>query len=237
MLNKARNFMKYGIGIIVAAMAGTGLALIAADPPQGKTGDLEPLPLKLPTSAFKGTPADIPPGSTAEKPTGKPRPPFLAPKGVKNVALNKKVTASDKAPMTGTPELVTDGNKEANDTSVMIMRKGTQYVQIDLEQEFRIYAIVIWHAHDAPKIYRDVVVQSADDPDFIENVQTIFNNDQDNSSGLGIGTDREYFEGHEGKLIDAKGHKARYLRFYSKGSTDSALNEYTEIEVWALPAS
>jgi hypothetical protein len=72
----------------------------------------------------------------------------------------------------------------------------------------------------------------ADDPDFIENVQTVFNNDQDNSSGLGIGKDREYFENYEGKLIDAKGIKARYIRFYSKGSTDSALNEYTEIEIW-----
>lgn len=198
--------------------------------------DLEPLPLKLPTPAFKGTPGDVPKDSTVEKPTGKPRPPFMAPKGVKNVALNKKVTCSDKSPMTGSPELVTDGNKEATESSVLIMRKGTQHVQIDLEENCEIFAIVLWHAHDTPKIYRDVVVQTADDPDFIENVKTLFNNDQDNSSGLGIGTDREFFEGFEGKLIDAKSAKARYLRFYSKGSTDSALNEYTELEVWGQPA-
>jgi hypothetical protein len=198
--------------------------------------DLEPLPLKLPTPAFKGTPGDVPKDSTVEKPTGKPRPPFMAPKGVKNVALNKKVTCSDKSPMTGSPELVTDGNKEATESSVLIMRKGTQHVQIDLEENCDIFAILLWHAHDTPKIYRDVVVQTADDPDFIENVKTLFNNDQDNSSGLGIGTDREFFEGFEGKLIDAKGAKARYLRFYSKGSTDSALNEYTELEVWGQPA-
>ncbi|WCJ59820.1 hypothetical protein NXS98_01490 [Fontisphaera persica] len=222
---------------------GTGAAMIlaaglwwlqAAD--AGKA-ELAPLPLKLPTPAFKGTPAEMPPDTTAEKPTGKPRPPFLAPKGVTNVALNKKVICSDKAPMTGAPELVTDGNKEATESSVLIMRKGSQYVQIDLEKNYAMYAILIWHAHDAPKIYRDVVVQVADDPDFIENVRTIFNNDHDNSSGLGIGTDREYFEGFEGKLIDAKGIVGRYLRFYSRGSTDSALNEYTEIEVWALPAN
>lgn len=211
-----------------------GLGLIAGDAPKG---DLAPLPLKLPTPAFKGTPAEIPPDTTAEKPTGKPRPPFLAPKGVQNVALNKKVLTSDKAPVTGAAELVTDGNKEAGDSSVLIMRKSTQYVQIDLEQNCALYAIIIWHAHDAPKIYRDVVVQVADDPDFIENVRTVFNNDQDNSSGLGIGADREYFESYEGKLIDAKGIKARYVRFYSKGSTDSALNEYTEIEIWGLPAN
>jgi len=86
------------------------------------------------------------------------------------------------------------------------------------------------------KVYHDVIVQVADDPDFIENVRTIFNNDQDNTSGLGVGTDREYFECYEGKLINAKGAKARYIRFYSKGSTESALNEYTELEVYGRPA-
>jgi len=53
---------------------------------------------------------------------------------------------------------------------------------------------------------------------------------------LGVGTDREFFETFEGKLIPVKGVKARYLRFYSKGSTESALNEYTEIEVYGKPA-
>jgi DNA-directed RNA polymerase specialized sigma24 family protein len=82
------------------------------------------------------------------------------------------------------------------------------------------------------KVYHDVIVQVADAPDFIENVRTLFNNDSDNSSGLGVGTNREYVETYEGKLINAQGVKARYIRFYSKGSTESALNEYTEIEVY-----
>jgi cytochrome c peroxidase len=86
------------------------------------------------------------------------------------------------------------------------------------------------------KVYHDVIVRVADDPDFIENVRTVFNNDSDNSSGLGFGTNREYVETYEGKLINAKGVKARYVRFYSKGSTESALNEYTEIEVYGRQA-
>jgi len=90
--------------------------------------------------------------------------------------------------------------------------------------------------HNAAKVYHDIIVQAADDPDFIEKVQTIFSNDQDNTSGLGVGTDREYFETNEGKLVNAKGVKGRYLRCYSKGSTESALNEYTEIEVYGRPA-
>jgi hypothetical protein len=107
---------------------------------------------------------------------------------------------------------------------------------LDLGNPAEIYAAVIWHAHNSLKVYHDVVVQAADDPDFITNVRTLFNNDHENALGLGVGTDREYFESREGKLIDAKGVKARYLRFYSRGSTESALNEYTELEVYGRPA-
>ena len=98
---------------------------------------------------------------------------------------------------------------------------------MDLGSPSEIFAILIWHAHNSVKVYHDVVVQAADDAEFTQNVKTIFNNDQDNSSGLGVGTDREFFETNEGKLIDAKGIKAQYLRFYSKGSTESALNDST----------
>lgn len=214
----------------------SAVTVLAASASPAADGDLAPLPLKLPNAAFKGTPENIEFTATMERPTGKPRPPFLAPKGVTNVALGKKVTCSDKSPMTGGPELVTDGDKTASDTTVMVMRRGTQWAQVDLGADYNIYAIVLWHAHDSPKLYRDVVVQVADDPDFIDGVQALYNNDYDNSSGLGIGNEKEYFENNEGRLIDAKGVKARYLRCYSRGSTESAFNEYTEIEVWALPA-
>ena len=51
-----------------------------------------------------------------------------------------------------------------------------------------------------------------------------------------IGKDREFFETQEGKLIDAKGVTARYLRSYTKGSSLSAFNVHEEIEVYGLPA-
>jgi hypothetical protein len=81
-----------------------------------------------------------------------------------------------------------------------------------------------------------VVVQVSDDAEFKKDVKTVFNNDQDNSSALGAGKDLEYFETQYGKRIDAKGVKGRYVRFYTKGSTESALNEYTELEVYGRPA-
>ena len=107
---------------------------------------------------------------------------------------------------------------------------------MDWETPQEIYAIVIWHAHNMAKVYHDVIVQAAEDGDFTRNVRTLFNNDKDNTSGLGAGINREYIETHEGKLINAHGIKARCLRFYSKGSTESALNEYTEIEVYGRQA-
>jgi hypothetical protein len=170
-----------------------------------------------------------------EPPSDKPRPPFLVPPGVRNLALNRPVSLSDKNPTTGLANLVTDGDKEATDTSFVQMHRGLQWAQIDLGEVCTIYAIVVWHAHQAPQVYRDVVVQVANDPDFVSGVKTVYSNDYDNSTGLGIGTDKEYFESYEGWLIDAKGVVGRYVRFYSRGSTYSALNRYTKVEVHGLP--
>lgn len=210
---------------------------LAASNARGADAETAPLPLKLPIPAFMGTPTDIPIDTNlVEKLSDKPRAPFLAPKGVENVAFKKKVSSSDKSPITGTLELVTDGDKESNDNSFVELHRKTQWVQIDLEQKYRVYAIVLWHAHNTFQVYHDIIVQVSDDPDFTQNVKTVYNNDQDNSSGLGIGTDKEYYENYEGRLMDAKGVEGRYVRCYSKGSSYSALNRYTEIEVWALPA-
>jgi hypothetical protein len=118
--------------------------------------------------------------------------------------------------------------------AITYLRKGSQWVQMDLGRRHEIYAIAIWHSHNTAKVYHDVVVQVSDDSEFSRNVRTLFNNDSDNTSGLGFGSDPEYVETHEGKLIDAKGVEGRYIRFYSKGSTESSLNEYTEIEVYGI---
>jgi hypothetical protein len=206
------------------------------DKPAAASGDKVPLTLKLPAPAFKGTPKDIQLSSYVEPLSDKPRPPMLVPAGLSNVAKGTKLTSSDKNATPDILEKITDGDKEASDASIIYLRKGTQYVQMDLGAAHEVFALVVWHAHNTAKVYHDVIIQAADDPDFISNVKTIYNNDQDNSSGLGVGTDREYFETFEGRLIDAKGIKTRYLRFYSRGSTESALNEYTEIEVYGRKA-
>jgi hypothetical protein len=223
-------YRNLSIGLLaVGFLMGQGLQ--AAD-----SGNMVPLNIKLPAPAFKGTPKDIQLSNFVEPLSDKPRPLMMVPPGLKNIAKEAKVTCSDKNATAESLGKITDGDKEASEESIIYLRKGTQWIQMDFGSPQEIYAVVIWHAHNSAKVYHAVLVQASDDQDFIQNVKTIFNNDQENKSGLGVGTDREYFETHEGKLIDAKGVKARYLRFYSKGSTESALNEYTEIEVYGRPA-
>jgi hypothetical protein len=202
---------------------------------QGKNEDLVPLEIKLPTPKFVGTPSDAPPDPTVEKPSDKPRPLLMVPPGLKNLALHKTVTTSDTNRPADELVKITDGDKEAGDDSVVRLRRGPQWVQIDLGSPSQIYAIVVWHGFDEPKVYKAVVAQVADDANFTQNVRTLFNNDFKNLDGQGIGTNREYFESHEGKLIEGKGVVARYVRLYSDGSTIARLNEYTEIEVYGRP--
>lgn len=194
-----------------------------------------PIPLTLPKPMFVGTPTNFEGVTDIEPPLGKARPPFYAPKGVTNVALGKPVTSSTPEPIIGKLSQITDGDKEASDASLVELDPFLQHVTIDLQEPHEIYAIVVWHYHKQPRVYFDVVVQVADDQDFINNVRTLFNNDRDNSSGLGVGKDMHYVETNEGKLLDAKGTVARYVRLYSKGNNANDQNHYLEVEVYGRP--
>lgn len=198
--------------------------------------DEEPLPLDLPNPVFAGTPQDVPDNVRIDRRRlGKRRPQFMAPAGVENVAEGKEVTSSDDFPIIGNLELVTDGDKEALDGRFVELAPGEQHVTIDLEDSYAIHAIVLWHNHMDPRVYRDVIVQVADNEDF-DDPKTIYNNDNDDSLDMGVGEDYEYFESDEGELVDAEGVEARYVRLWSNGSTADDQNHYTEVEVWALPA-
>lgn len=217
------------------ALVGVGLVCARLTAVELPAQDLVPLEIQTPIPAFIGTPPETLQGEHIEQPSENPRPPFLAPEGTRNVALNKPVTLSDPNPINGSAALVTDGNKEVGDENMLELRRRLQWVQIDLEKAHRIYAVVIWHAHDELQIVHDVIVQVSDDADFTQNVRTLYHNDYDNSAGLGVGKDKEYFENHEGRLIDAKGVVGRYVRSHSQGSTYTGLNRWTEIEVYGLP--
>jgi hypothetical protein len=197
--------------------------------------ELVPIQIELPAPAFRGTPVPLE-EPNVEKPSGKPRPPFLAPKGTVNLARGKKVSCSDPMPPAGELDYVTNGDKEASDFGYLELHPGTQWVQVDLGQKAAVYAVLVWHNHAEARVYRDVVVQVSDDPDFLD-AWTVFDNDYDNSSGLGIGRDKGYVETSEGKLIDGLGVEGRYVRLYSQGNHVDGKNHYTEVEVYGRPAT
>ena len=195
-------------------------------------GGMIPIQIELPNPMFVGTPQSLEGIENLEPDTKKARPPFLAPEDVKNLALNKPVTSSEMDPIMGTLDMIVNGDKEGSDASVVELGPFEQWVVIDLEDEYELYAVVFWHFHNTPRVYKDVVVQVSNDPDFVSDVTTLFNNDTDNSLGLGAGTDQHYIDKHEGKLVDAKGTKARYVKLYSQANNQNDYTHYIEVEVY-----
>ncbi len=211
-------------------MVGLVLAPLAA----GQNPAKEELKLKLPKPMFIGTPTNIK-SPNLEVITGKPRGPFYVPVGTRLLSLKRPVKSSDMQPVIGELTMVTDGEKEGGDGYFVELGPGKQWVQIDLGASSPLHAILCWHYHTQARVYRDVIVQVSDDKDFLKGVTTVFNNDHDNSSGVGIGKDKEYIEVAEGRLFDPKGVKARYVRLHSNGNTANDLNHYVEVEVYGTP--
>jgi len=159
----------------------------------GQDANKEELKLQLPKPMFIGTPTNIK-SANLEVITGKPRGPFYVPVGTKLLSLKRPVKSSDMQPVIGELGMVTDGEKEGGDGYFIELGPGKQWVQIDLGASYALHAILVWHYHSQARVYHDVIVQVSEDRDFLRGVTTVFNNDHDNSSGLGIGKDKEYVE-------------------------------------------
>ena len=86
---KSRYSVIFPIAVLVLLMSNSLLAQ-----------KLVPIELKLPKPMFIGTPQNMQ-VPNLEKPLGKPRPPFLAPEGTKNVALNILPSSTDEEPIIG----------------------------------------------------------------------------------------------------------------------------------------
>ena len=204
----------------------TAAGLVAADS--------KILELEFPPPKITGTPSPVRPPNL-ESPNATP-PKITVPANVTNLAKDKEVTSSDPWPIIGDLLCVTDGDKESEDGYFVELGEGVQWVQIDLETTSTLFGIGLWHYHSQIRSYNDVIVQVSNDSEFKTGVTTIYNNDHDNSSGMGVGKDSAYLERNLGRLIDAKGAKGRYVRLYSNGNTSDGLNHYVEVEVFGLPA-
>ena len=193
---------------------------------------------ELPPPHITGTPKEIKSDNLEpDRGPGKLRAPIMVEAEYAKKLTNEdtKVTTSEEA-VTGDNEYVVDGDKTADMTSMLQLPGGLQWVQLDLGAEHTISAICVWHDQGDERGYRDVIMQISNDPKFADKAQvkTVFNNDHDESSklGLGKGPDKEYRERNDGRPVDAKMTKGRYVRVYSAGSTSEPVNNYIEIEVF-----
>jgi len=207
------------------------LALLAVASAQAE--DKVPLKLTLPKPLFVGTPRPIQVPNL--EPANTKHEPLLVPADTVLLSLHKPVTASDSLPVIGDLPFLTDGEKSGVEGTYVEMGPGVQWAQIDLGAPAKLAAVVVWHFNSQARVYHAVVVQVSNDPDFKKDVTTLFNNDDTNADGLGKGTDFAYIETYQGRVIDAKGTTARYVRLYSNGNTSDELNHYTEVEVYGQP--
>lgn len=201
----------------------------SAAAPAASSGGV-PLKTALPPELIEGTPKPMNVPNLVQAPTKEIE--FLVPAGTELLSKGKKVTSSDDNPIIGSLDLVTDGDKEAGEGYFVELLDGTQWVQIDLEKSAAVSAIWLWHFHSQKRAYNDVIIQVSDDAEFKTGVTTIYNNDYDDSSKLGKGTDNPYVESRFGFIADGKGSKGRYVRLYSKGNTSNEMNHYIEVEVY-----
>jgi hypothetical protein len=224
--------------LAAASCSGADSAPPPAQPSANSTvepGELVPLALQFPQAKEIRTPRPTPWDERVESLLTE-HPTVMAPKGSVNLALGKPVTSSGGQPIVGSLSRITNGDKETDEGKWLEIDQGKQWVQVDLGQSNPIYAVAVWHVHGIPSAVNDVVVQLSDDPEFVTGVKTIFNNDYDNSSGLGVGADPEYIETCYGRAMDAKGVQARYVRLYSNGDDATESNRYMQVEVWGPPA-
>ncbi|MGC6423961.1 MAG: hypothetical protein ACON4O_03125 [Lentimonas sp.] len=184
----------------------------------------------IPPELIEGTPQPIKVQNLEKAPTSAPV--LMVPEGTALLSAGKQVTGSDDFPIIGELEYVTDGDKDAGEGYFVELLDGPQWVQIDLEAPADLAAIWVWHYHSQARAYHDVIVQVSNDPEFNEGVTTLFNNDYDNSADQGKGSDKPYVDTRYGKLVDAKGTNAQYVRLWSNGNTANDMNHYIEVEVY-----
>ncbi|HEX2747331.1 MAG TPA: hypothetical protein VHM91_04960, partial [Verrucomicrobiales bacterium] len=185
---------------------------------------------EMPKPLFAGTPLpDSNPPPNLDK-SGKPTLEVAVPEGVSLLSKGKPVTCSDPAPL-GELSWITDGEKQGDDGYFVDILPLKQWVQIDLGESKEVHLIWLWHFHKQAVIYKDVVVQVSDDPEF-KTSTTVFNNDFDNSAGFGVGADQSWVETNNGRPIPVAGVKGRYVRLYSNGRSIDDTNQYIEVEVY-----
>ena len=137
--------------IAVLISLATIITLIAAE----KKVELK---IEYPEKLVKGTevPKSIP---NLEESRPKDQAPklLMVPEGCKNLSEDKTVSSSDEDPSAGDLDMITDG--DADGSEYVQIKKGLQWVQIDLEKSHMLYGAHVWHYHSQPRVYNDIIIQ------------------------------------------------------------------------------
>ncbi len=159
-------------------------------------------------------------------------------KGV-NIALNRTPTFegvwSTFNGTTGTPACVTDGILDP--TTCMASSGSTGWAYIDFGSVYPINQIntSMW----GNWVFEDVVIQLSTTADFSSGVYTVFNNDTDDSVGVGAGTDGTYQDKYDTTnsyqltTFTFDTQYARYLRVTNKCTDNGVVRSvFTEIQAY-----
>ncbi|MCP4639777.1 MAG: hypothetical protein GY851_05065 [bacterium] len=224
----------FGAMIAVALLLSAPVFAADEEDPRASDPNYTELKLELPEPSFSGTPLDY--WSEHLDISFKPRPTKYVPKGTTNISQGKPVTSSDTGVSPEKLKMVTDGDAKWVEDSLLVLKPGVQWIQIDLGAKQALDAMLLWHFHEYERVYFDVVIKVSCDPKFEKDVTVVFNNDYDKSAELGEGKDKEFIEKTEGRFFDLKGIEARYVRLYSNGNTTDDTNTYIEVKVFGRAA-
>ncbi|MDG0792539.1 discoidin domain-containing protein [Cohnella ginsengisoli] len=170
----------------------------------------------------------------------------IAIKPVANVAFGKTVTSNAASPSGQPLSALTDGVTASDKYVLYGVSDGPKYAQVDLGKAYDVTRVNIrndWGTATTYRTGKDLIVQLSNDSTFASGVTTFFNNDGDNSSGLGAGTDAEYVEPGDGSGKDILLNdtvNARYVRYWANGhvrinGTVNLVDTPVEIEAYADP--
>ena len=198
---------------------------------RGGAGEVTVIRPEMPKPMFVGSgPSRDYAPPNLEKSNDRPVLEVSIPRRVSLLSKGVQVTSSDPAPL-GDLGLITDGEKTGDDGYYVDILPGSQWVQLDLGETREIWLLWLWMFHKQAVIYKDVIIEVANDPDFSD-ARIIFNNDHDNTANMGAGTNESWIETNHGHAIRANGVRGRYVRLYSNGRSIDDTNQWIEVEVY-----
>lgn len=203
---------------------------------RGRAGEVTVVRPEMPKPLWVGSgplPSDLPPN--LEKSNISPVREVSIPRAVSLLSRGALVTSSDPAPL-GELSFVTDGEKFGDDGYNVELLPGIQWVQLDLGETREIWLLWLWMYHKMGVVYKDVIIEVANDPEFSD-ARIIFNNDHDDTSGMGKGANESWLETNHGHAIRTNGVRGRFVRLYSNGRNIDDTNQWIEVEVYGRRTS